>query len=516
MEKQKSKSLLQILQGKNKYISAPCNGSGKCGKCVVQYKKGATKPSGRDREIFSKEQLEKGFRLACQSYPGDDYEVLIPQAEEEMEVVSDWVDRRQQETENSWKEDGFGICIDIGTTTLAGILVDMATGMDCQTSVRINHQRTYGADVLSRIQASNNGKKLEMQRCIRQDLMQLVLELVEKQQTDWDRVKKIVIAGNTTMCHLLLGFSCEKLGVAPFLPVDISWMEKCASDILGIKELDADVTILPGISAFVGADITAGVACCGLQKKEKFSLFLDIGTNGEMVLGNCEKMYAAATSAGPAFEGGNISCGMASVPGAISHVSMDEEKNAQFEIIASTKRDRKTEAERRNRTKQALGICGTGMIDLAGELRKHEIIDENGTFSDEYFDTGYSLTERVTFTQNDMRELQMAKGAIRAGIEILTKKAGIDMEEIEKCYLAGGFGTRLNIQNAVEIGLLPEKLKNKTILMGNTVLSGTKGYLLGTITRAEFEKIIAMTEEMNLADEPDFNKLYLQYMQFKD
>ena len=544
------KSLREILQQQNRYISAPCNGNGTCGKCIVRYKTGATEPTKQDREFLSEKQLEQGYRLACQSYPMGEYVVEIPEPEEMIEVLSQWENQRTEEIPKNTAEDfakacktadgeGFtetrtpadvkassgiqnketvegtpekiknaiyGICIDIGTTTLAALLVNLKTEADCQTAVSVNHQRTYGADVLSRIDTSNNGKKWEIQRCIRQDLQKLIRELLQKEKITEQQIQRIVIAGNTTMCHLLRGFSCETLGVAPFLPVDLSWMEGSAADFLGMKELDTKVVILPGISAFVGADIMAGIAKMNMHRSEGYHLLLDIGTNGEMVLGNCRHMYVTSTSAGPAFEGGNISCGMASIPGVISHVFMDEAGEAGFQVIGET--------DGENKKQQAIGICGTGMIDLVYELREHQMIDEHGTYSDLYFDTGYELAEKVKFTQNDIRELQMAKAAIRAGVDILVKKAGITFDEVDDCYLAGGFGTKIDIKKAAGIGLIPKELEMKTIPAGNTVLAGTKEVLLGRISKEELEKIQTMADVINLAEENDFEELYLSYMDF--
>jgi uncharacterized 2Fe-2S/4Fe-4S cluster protein (DUF4445 family) len=509
------KNLLEMLQEKNEYISAPCNGNGICGKCIVRYKSGATEPTKQDREFLSEKQLEQGYRLACQSYPTEEYKVEIPELEETIEVLSQWENQRTEEilkntaegtaekTENAL----YGICIDIGTTTLAALLVNLETEADCQTAVSVNHQRAYGSDVLSRISASNGGKKWEIQRCIRQDLQKLIRELLQKEKITEQQIQRIVIAGNTTMCHLLRGFSCETLGVAPFLPVDLSWMEGSAADFLGMKELDTKVVILPGISAFVGADIMAGIAKMNMHRSEGYHLLLDIGTNGEMVLGNCRHMYVTSTSAGPAFEGGNISCGMAGIPGVISHVFMEETGKAGFQVIG--------EADGENKKKQqAIGICGTGMIDLVYELRKHQMIDEHGTYSDLYFDTGYELAGKVKFTQNDIREIQMAKAAIRAGVDILVKKAGIAFDEVDDCYLAGGFGTKIDITKAAGIGLIPKELEMKTIPAGNTVLAGTKEVLLSRISKEELEKIQTMADVINLAEENDFEELYLSYMDF--
>lgn len=508
------KNLLEMLQEKNEYISAPCNGNGICGKCIVRYKSGATEPTKQDREFLSEKQLEQGYRLACQSYPTEEYKVEIPELEETIEVLSQWENQRTEEilkntaegTAEKTENTLYGICIDIGTTTLAALLVNLETEADCQTAVSVNHQRAYGSDVLSRISASNSGKKWEIQRCIRQDLQKLIRELLQKEKITEQQIQRIVIAGNTTMCHLLRGFSCETLGVAPFLPVDLSWMEGSAADFLGMKELDTKVVILPGISAFVGADIMAGIAKMNMHRSEGYHLLLDIGTNGEMVLGNCRHMYVTSTSAGPAFEGGNISCGMASIPGVISHVFMEETGKAGFQVIGET--------DGENKKQQAIGICGTGMIDLVYELREHQMIDEHGTYSDLYFDTGYELAGKVKFTQNDIREIQMAKAAIRAGVDILVKKAGIAFDEVDDCYLAGGFGTKIDITKAAGIGLIPKELEVKTIPVGNTVLAGTKEVLLGRISKDELEKIQTMADVINLAEENDFEELYLSYMDF--
>lgn len=529
------KNLLEMLQEKNEYISAPCNGNGICGKCIVRYKRGATEPTRRDREVFSEKQLEDGYRLACQSHPVGAYEVELPESEETIEVLSEWEKQQKPDTEGLTEADTqtpaeaktsggiqdkktaegtaektenaiYGICIDIGTTTLVALLVNLETEADCQTAVSVNHQRTYGSDVLSRISASNGGKKWEIQRCIRQDLQKLIRELLQKEKIKEQQIQRIVIAGNTTMCHLLRGFSCETLGVAPFLPVDLSWMEGSAADFLGMKELETKVVILPGISAFVGADIMAGIAKMNMHRSEGYHLLLDIGTNGEMVLGNCRHMYVTSTSAGPAFEGGNISCGMASIPGVISHVFIEETGKAGFQMIGET--------DGENKKQQAIGICGTGMIDLVYELRKHQMIDEHGTYSDLYFDTGYELAGKVKFTQYDIREIQMAKAAIRAGVDILVKKAGIAFDEVDDCYLAGGFGTKIDITKAAGIGLIPKELEMKTIPVGNTVLAGTKEVLLGRISKDELEKIQTMADVINLAEENDFEELYLSYMDF--
>ncbi len=501
---EEKQSLLQILQKKGAFVSAPCGGNGKCKKCAVRFLKGATEPTLKDREIFSDEQLADGMRLACLSYPVGEYEVEIPEKEEKMEILTGFENEKttnEDKNSNLSHSESYGVAIDIGTTTLAAVLLNLTTGKLCKTASFVNHQRIYGADVISRIQASNNGKKWEMQKCIRQDLKGLILELVKMQNIQLQQIKEIVMAGNTTMCHLLCGYSCEALGIYPFKPVNTDFIKEKAGILLGFKDMTADVTILPGISAFVGADIVSGIAFCHLMKDTKYRLLLDIGTNGEMVLCNNEKVYVTSAAAGPALEGGNISCGMASIPGAIAHVNMERNGTLDVKVIGNA---------------EAFGICGSGMIDLLYELRKSKAVDEHGTLCDTFFDTGYQVTEKVKFCQNDIRELQMAKAAIRAGIDILIKKAGISLQDIETCYLAGGFGTQIDIKKASGIGLLPEKLKEKTISAGNTSLSGATEYLKKKICQTELTNILKSVIDINLAGENEFETLYLEYLEINE
>lgn len=506
-----TRSLLEILQKEGHFVSASCGGRGTCGKCVVRYRKNPTPPSGADMEKLTKEQIKSGFRLACQSYPKEPFEVELSEIEEQIQVEAGSYGQPRREKAESQAgqqpvsekadtpETRYGIAIDIGSTTLAAVLINLNSGERLQTAASVNHQRVYGADVLSRIQASNAGRKWEMQRCIRQDLKQLFAELAKKEGIQAEQVEKIVVAGNTTMCHLLKGYSCQTLGAAPFTPVDISCMKGTAEQLLGMRGLFTETVILPGISAFVGADITAGMAAVGLAAGEEYCLLLDIGTNGEMTLGNREQIYATATSAGPAFEGGNISCGMAGVPGAVVHVKLKEDGQSVTEVIGGGK---------------AAGICGTGIIDLTAELLGHGLLDEHGTFTEQYFEKGYLVAEGVLFTQKDVRELQMAKAAIRAGIEILMKKAGVEPEQIKTCYLAGGFGTQIAVEQAVRIGLIPDFLQERTVAAGNTVLEGAIRYLTGRIAEEDCERIVQITEEVNLAMEPEFEEQYLEQMDF--
>ena len=262
------------------------------------------------------------------------------------------------------------------------------------------------------------------------------------------------------------------------------------------------VTLLPGISAFVGADLVAGLALCGYDSSEKPSLLIDFGTNGEIGLGCRDRILVTSTAAGPAFEGGNITCGVGSIPGAIRHISLAQEL-AVYETIGS---------------RPPVGLCGTAVVDLAAELFRTGKIDETGLFNQEYFEEGFSVFRHMDmegrFTQKDIRELQLAKAAVRAGIEILLLRYGITGHQVDKVYLAGGFGFSMNIDNAVRIGLLPEEMKNRIIQIGNSSLAGAIRYATDADFADRVERIRLISKEIALSADTDFYDLYLEYMAF--
>lgn len=315
------------------------------------------------------------------------------------------------------------------------------------------------------------------------------------------------------MGHLLMGYSCETLGVYPFTPVDIGTItssfeemfeEQIVSDGEDGIRLLAKVILLPGISAFVGADISSGMLVCDFDKLEKPCLLIDLGTNGEMALGNKERILVTSTAAGPAFEGGNISCGMGSVPGAICNVSIDG-KNIQLKTIGD---------------KAPIGLCGTGVIETVCELVKEELVDETGMLEEDYFEEGYELAktpdgEPIVFTQKDVREIQLAKSAVRAGIETLMKRYGVSYGDIDKVFLAGGFGYKIDLEKTIGIGMLPEEFREKTTAIGNSSLGGTIIYLTEEGANERLDKIVALSSEVELSSDKDFNNFYTEYMFFE-
>lgn len=503
-------TLLSQLREHGIYISAACGGKGRCGKCKVQMVKGAAEPTEADRALFSAEELAEGWRLSCLAYPAEDCRVVVTSADEsEFAVVSKHQTKQAEKTEDS----GYYIGIDIGTTTIAMELVGKDSGKVLGAVTAINHQRAYGADVISRIQASNEGAGEALKESIRKDLYAGLKRLMAESGILPKQVEQIGIAGNTTMGHLLMGFSCESLGMYPFTPVNIGTMTVTFRELFekqieaeGEKALilEAIVILLPGISTYVGADIAAGLLSCGFYEKEKPCMLIDLGTNGEMAIGNKEKILVTSTAAGPAFEGGNISCGMGSVPGAICSVSIDKGQ-AQVETIGN---------------EPPVGLCGTGVIETTYELVKEELVDETGMLDEDYFDDGFVLAktpeeEPIVFTQKDVREIQLAKSAVRAGAETLLKRFGVTYEEIDQVFLAGGFGYRIDLKKTVGIGMLPEELLEKTTAVGNSSLGGSVKYLTSPGAKEQLARLVEVSKEVELSSDKDFNQFYTDYMFFE-
>lgn len=263
------------------------------------------------------------------------------------------------------------------------------------------------------------------------------------------------------------------------------------------------MVLLPGISAYVGADIVSGLYACGFEKKEEVCLLIDLGTNGEMAIGKKDRILVTSAAAGPAFEGGNITWGTGSVASAICSVRIQGEQ-AEVKTIQE---------------KPPLGICGTGVVETAVELVRAGIMEDNGRMEERYFEEGYPLARTedqrtIVFTRKDVREIQLAKAAIRAGVETLLLRYGIQKEEVSKVFLAVGFGCRLDKEKAVAIGLLPEEFRDKIETVGNSSLCGAMRYLREETMDSSLETIVANASEINLSADHDFNEFYMEYMMF--
>ncbi len=569
----KGKSVLDCLLDKGYFMPAFCGGQGTCGKCAVKINP-ATAITTEDQAFFSEAELKEGYRLACMAYPTEEVSVEFENKDKEFAVLTAYNSEDDESYESALRlvripkqlrsyssfiqdlESGvtlslshykklaeindkgldgyllfdsasclrvydhepnfYGIAVDIGTTTLGFELVDLKSSAELKSNLdsksdsdskatqtlangsSINHQRKFGADVISRILASESKLK-ELQESIVSDLYQGLLALCENAGISPSQVVKVALAGNTTMIHLFLGIPCQALGHTPFTPTLTSAFDCYFSEIFGVQgsnsfSPDCKISILPGVSAYVGSDITAGLLLCKKAEKETF-LFIDIGTNGEMALWHQGRLICTSTAAGPAFEGGNISAGTGSVPGAISKVSYSKEQGFHFETINQL---------------PPVGICGSGVMDLVACLVDHELIDETGVC-----DEDFSLTDNICFTQKDIRELQLAKAAIRAGMEVMLKEAGVRYEDCGVVYLAGGFGMHMNLNSAASIGLLPKELVPKVHLLGNAALGGCVRYLKNKKAGDECNRLSRHAEEINLSTNKEFNRLFMEYMYFE-
>lgn len=508
-ELKQGESLMDGLLREGYYISAVCGGKGRCGKCKVRVVSGNAPVTEADQKVFSESEQAEGWRLSCVLYPQEALTIVFEQNDEsEFEAVGSYTSSEPSGTEQnpSGRGDasGYEISIDIGTTTIAFELIGITDKKTIHTVTAVNSQRKYGADVIARIQASSDGKAEELQNCIRSDLRSGISVLLNELQMDFSEIRRIVISGNTTMGHLLMGYDCSGLGVYPFTPVDIGFIRGTSSDILQMPG-EAEVVLLPGISTYVGADITSGMYACGFDTKEEICLLVDLGTNGEMALGNKDRILVTSTAAGPAFEGGNIKWGMGSVAGAICSVKL-QGTDVEIQTI---------------RDKEPVGICGTGVLEIVAELLKEELVDDTGLLDDEYFDDGFPIAktadgEEIVFTQKDVREIQLAKAAVRAGVETLLLRYGIEKEQVEKVYLAGGFGYRLDTEKAIAIGMLPKEFAGRILAVGNSSLAGAAKYSMDPHGDEVLQQLVAVSEEIGLSSDPDFNEFYMDAMMFEE
>lgn len=393
----------------------------------------------------------------------------------------------------------FGLAIDIGTTTLVVELVDLTTGETRDTSTAMNSQVKFGADVVSRISyAFHSQKNLEELRdSIIKTLNKMITQLLKRNRIDPDFVYEISAAGNTSMNHLLLGMPVETLAMAPYNSV-FTFLPELSSQDLGFKiNKYGKVYIAPNIQSFVGGDVSSGLTASDLENKKGNFLFIDLGTNGEIVLKKGNKFIATSTAAGPAFEGTNISCGMLALPGAI-YKAEQKDRLRLFTI----------------RNKPGSGICGTGLIDLIAVFLDKGIISSKGTIQAET--KKIHITGSIYITQKDVREAQLAIAAVKTGIRMILEESNMSLEQLNGIFIAGAFGNYLNIKNSMKIGLLPQINQKKVIFIGNSSLAGAKSLLLSSQTRKKIESMVKKIRYISLATKPSFQDYFINALEFKN
>ncbi len=422
----------------------------------------------------------------------------------------------------------YGIAVDVGTTTIAAYLYDLKSGKKLDEYSMLNPQNKFGADVLSRIDYASSSKKhqQDMHKEITNAINYILDGFVMRNYIKKGDIYLITFVGNTTMMHFLMNLPSKSIAVAPFIPVTTE------TGLINAKELSINinksgiVAIFPSVSAYIGADTVAGILATGMYKKKEISLLVDIGTNGEIALGNEDRLLACSTAAGPAFEGMNIRNGIGGVKGAIDRVIFDDK--LKYTTIGNIK---------------PIGICGSGIVDAVAGMIELGIIDESGrinnaddltTLNNDYNDYKERLIkydnmpafvlvngkdsatqDDIIITQKDIRELQNAKAAIAAGIKVLSKEYGIKLSDINKVYLAGGFGNYINVRSAFKIGLIPEEIaESKIESVGNTAGSGA---ILGLLSSKQLQKTIKiknMIKYIELSASKDFVGEFVNSMFF--
>lgn len=463
-------------------VEFPCGGKGTCGKCKVRLLQGEIEITENHWQKLNQLNLSDDWRLACYSQCSGDLTL-------EIEQFSHLILADESEFEFTPRP-GFGIAIDLGTTTVVVQLIDLQTAQVVAVETFLNPQVKFGADLISRIQACLDGHTSEMTQLIRRSIGTTVELMLKKHPAD---IQRAVLVGNTAMQLIFAGKNVTPLSAYPFHVEDLGLKNFTPEELGWTFDIAEPIRFLPSIGSFVGSDILAGIAATKLHQKEKYTALIDLGTNGEMVVGNRERMVCASTAAGPAFEGANISMGMRAVTGAISSLHLNGD-HLEATVIGNT---------------SPKGICGSALIDAIAIFRQLEWIGMFGEIASG--EMQLAVTGKVSLTQKDINEFQLAKAALAAGLSILCKQLAIELTDIAELYIAGGFGNYLNLSNVTSTGMieLPEEKIHK---MGNTALIGAKMFLFADDFGSE--SILQKISHINLEGDPNFQDIYVEKMMF--
>lgn len=542
-------------------LETPCNGLGLCGKCRV-------KTWG---DLFPPEDLEIGFinapkvRLACLARAKGDVWIELPSKDNQLKTINQGV-AIEVELDSSVKQfrlppperttqpylerlpdncgsvelyrkagrleqagalqiygvsmdnclidlghelgELLGLAIDIGTTGISAYLLDLATGEILHKESCLNPQTEFGGDVLSRISycLENPLGADQLRETIIGKINELLTDLTGNASRT-KRVYQVVIAGNTTMLHFVLGVYPGSIARAPYRPVFLEQVDLKARDTGILINPEGRVTLLPSASGYVGADILAGVVATAFDKKDVPAVFLDIGTNGEIVANLGGRLIATSTAAGPALEGMNISCGCRAEEGAIDSFFIDDQFELHFTTIGAT---------------SPKGICGSGLIDITAAMIKRKIILASGRFNPDLDlrinakvrDKKFYLTKELYISQRDIRQIQLAKGAIAAGVTLLLEKAGIPLEDIQEAVIAGAFGYHINPDSIREIGLLPKGFQGKINFVGNSSVEGARLALINQGVMEQIKELKNRIEVLELSTNPRFQDYFVKALGF--
>jgi uncharacterized 2Fe-2S/4Fe-4S cluster protein (DUF4445 family) len=461
-------------------VEFPCGGKGSCGACKVKLLDGHLETTTQEAEKLKKLNYPKNWRLACYCKATSD--ITLEVAQFEHIILAD-------NSEFHFKpQKGAGIAIDLGTTTLVAQLVDLQTGQILDSVSAVNPQAKFGADLISRIESCLAGKQNVLQKLIREKVGEMIQTMLTKHPVE---LTKIQLVGNSVMQHIFCGFDVEPLSMYPFESPNLAGKTFTPTELGWAIQPEVEIQFHPSIGSFVGSDILAGIAATKMAEQEAFSILIDLGTNGEIVVGNREKIICASTAAGPAFEGAKISRGMRATTGAISSIESSGE-DLICHVIGNVK---------------SKGICGSALIDIIAILLEQQKIGMFGEI--ESGEKQLKITSNVSLSQQDIREFQLAKAAIASGVQLLLNRLQLTIDDVEKIYMAGGFGNFLNLNNVIRTGLIgaPEEKIHK---LGNTALIGAKMFLFEDAI--EIRKILDLTTHINLEGDPAFQDVYIENM----
>jgi uncharacterized 2Fe-2S/4Fe-4S cluster protein (DUF4445 family) len=503
-------------------INLACGGKGACSTCMVQLETGRYLVSGEPLTLASGESRAA---LACQTVPlGDLCHITIPESsviEKKGKIADDFAAALLAGITTDPANTGLSVAVDIGTTTVAALLLERSSGRVLARASAYNAQIASGDNVAARIAACADPAQIaHLQTLILQEtIVPLIHELLQHAQCDASAIQTLAFSGNTTMTHLAMGFSPVSIGVIPFEPLYRVFPEKRAGD-LGIALCPtARVTVTPAVSGYVGGDIVSDIAVTALHQRPGLSLLLDIGTNGEMVLADNGRMLATATAAGPAFEGSGIFHGMRASQGAIERIVITDHDELEYGVIGGV---------------QPKGLCGTAVIDLIAEGRRRGWINERGRFdlprleslgllrqmqkygnivhailladSDE---SGRDDLSPLYLTEVDVAEIIKAKAAVYAGAKALMDRMGKRWSDLDRIILSGGFAMHLRLRSAIGIGLLPDVPHAKYEMIGNGSLAGACGLALDESFQSNLTSLHRLPEVINLAETDEFEDHFI-------
>lgn len=560
--------ILDAMMRAGQSLYAPCAGRGICGKCRIIARGDLAAPTDAELGHLTPDELAAGIRLACQARIAGDVDIHTADAgpsgawpdiagSASILLRTHGFDRAQSDSPGlagqpqvqsqscsephsqrgpqplsclGARPSGFGVALDIGTTTVVAYLVDRATGAIRDAAGRLNPQAAHGADLISRIAFSETPGGLEtLRREVTQAADDLVRTLLQRSGTASDEVSAVSAVGNTCMHHLFLGIPAEGLGRIPYAAsvLDTGVMPAASAGLTSVDP-KADFFFLPNIAGFVGSDALAVALVAGMDERSRPTLAVDIGTNGEILLAANGRVLACSAAAGPAFEGVNVSSGMIAAQGAIDWVGLAEPSihgDIDIHVIGDVK---------------PRGICGSGLISLVAALLQTTLISETGAFEPEAIDPESPLVRRlaagpggiefilsdpadavpcndavparVALTQRDVRELQLAKAAMRAGAEALLEEAGISASDIDQIVLAGAFGTYLDRDAAQAIGLLPRAPHARIAALGNAAGEGAALVVANRNAYREAKRLAGIIEHVELGANPKFMQVFADSM----